>query len=168
MPNVSTSFSIRRVLTPSREQVATTVVSACPGRRHRSNNQPGKISSRAQLGDRYVPGPGPDFPLQGPLRIAGRDPVLGAHAIGGAAQRVDLGAYQRLDEHLQHRTQQIGLGTLEVLGQELGGVNTVVCVIAWCSFVDSERSCEGSRGDRLTSRRHAHKRAPDVHHVRGL
>ena len=92
MPNVSTSFSIRRVLTPSREQVATTVVSACPGRRHRSNNQPGKISSRAQLGDRYVPGPGPDFPLQCPLRIAGRDPVLGAHAIGGAAQRVDLGA----------------------------------------------------------------------------
>jgi len=33
---------------------------------------------------------------------------------------------------------------------------------------DFGRSSEGSRGDRLTSRRHAQQRGPAVHHVRGL
>jgi hypothetical protein len=42
MPNVTTSFSIRRVLTPNREQVASTVVSARSARWRRSNNQSGK------------------------------------------------------------------------------------------------------------------------------
>jgi len=38
-----------------------------------------------------------------------------------------LGAHQRVDERLEHGAQQIRLGALEVLGQELGRVNTEVC-----------------------------------------
>jgi hypothetical protein len=39
MPRVSTSFSIRRIETPSRYEVATTEVSAASARRRRSSSQ---------------------------------------------------------------------------------------------------------------------------------
>jgi hypothetical protein len=42
MPNCSTSFSIRRVDTPSRYEVATTLTSADSARRRRSSSQSGK------------------------------------------------------------------------------------------------------------------------------
>jgi hypothetical protein len=42
-----------------------------------------------------------------------------------AADRVRLGTHQRLNKRLQMRTQQIRLGTLKVLLEHLGKVNTV-------------------------------------------
>ena len=44
---------------------------------------------------------------------------------GAPHDRVGLGAHQRLDERAEHRTQQVRLGTLQVLGHERGQVNTV-------------------------------------------
>jgi len=82
---------------------------------------------------------------------------VGVRAI--ATQRVGLGAHQGVDERLEHASQQVGLGALEVLGQELGRVNTVVRGHRVdLPQVDFELSSEGSRGGRLTSRRHAARR----------
>jgi hypothetical protein len=42
IPSCSTSFSIRRVETPSRSEVATTLTNADSARRRRSNSHSGK------------------------------------------------------------------------------------------------------------------------------
>jgi hypothetical protein len=65
MPNVSTSFSIRRVLTPKREQVASTVVSARSARWRRSNNQSGSKFPRTTWGS-LPPWSRPGHPTAGP------------------------------------------------------------------------------------------------------
>lgn len=73
-----------------------------------------------------VHGPGSGVPVPGPVTVAGVDPVIAARTVGGTAQRVGLGTHQGVDERRQHGAQQIGFGMVEVLGQELDRVNTMV------------------------------------------
>jgi len=49
-PSCSTSFSTRRVLTPSKYDVATTLINASSARRRRSNNQSGKYEPDRSFG----------------------------------------------------------------------------------------------------------------------
>jgi hypothetical protein len=50
MPNVATSFSIRRAETPSRYEVATTDTSAASARRRRSSSQSGTYDPDRSFG----------------------------------------------------------------------------------------------------------------------
>ena len=102
-------------------------------RAHRSLGAPaafqqplGEVGAGAQLGQRQLDRAHPGVPVPGTVAVAGVGPLGAAGAIGSATHRVRIRAHQRLHEHLQQRTQQIGLGTLQVLADHLGKVNTVV------------------------------------------
>ena len=111
----------------------------------------GKVGALPQLRDRHLHGAGAGVELPGPVTVAGIGPISGARTVRGAAQSVGFGAHQRLHERVQHRTQQVRLGTLQMLSHERGQVNTVgigghrVDLLQ----VDFERSSEGSRDGRL-------------------
>jgi hypothetical protein len=57
--------------------------------------------------------------VPGPLAVAvsAVDPLGRALAVGGAADRVALGAHERLGERLHHLAQKVGVGVLEPLAQ---------------------------------------------------
>ena len=131
--------------------MATTVVSARSARRRRSSSQSGKYEPGPQLRDRHSMVPARVSHSRGPVAVAGVHPLRAARPVRGAADRVRLGAHQRLDERLQHRAQQIRLGTLELLGHGTGqGQYWASAVIADDLLqIDFRRSSEGSRGGRL-------------------
>src|SRR5690606_13242883 len=56
--------------------------------------------------------------------VAGVDPLRGPFTVAGAAHRVGLGREQRVDERGEQITQQIRAGLIQLLGQELRGVDT--------------------------------------------
>jgi hypothetical protein len=124
MPSCSTSFSIRR---RHPEQVAD--------RDHADHRllrafaalqQPlGEVRATAKLRQRQLDRADPGVPLPGPVAVAGVDPLLAAGAVLGATSRVRLGAHQRLHEHPEQLAQQVRLGLLKVLVDQLGRVNTV-------------------------------------------
>ena len=60
-----------------------------------------------------------------PVAVSGVGPLRGPLAVRSAADRVGLGRHQRLHERGQHAAQQVGLGALQVLGQERRQVNRV-------------------------------------------
>ena len=129
----------------------------------------GEVGALAQLGDRDLHRAGAGVEVPGPVAVAGVGPLRAALAVGGAADRVGLGRHQRLHERGQHRSEQVGLGTLQVLGHERRQVNRVGVDGHRGDLLQScfRRSSEGSRGGRPVSGRHAHV-GPVVHHVPGL
>ena len=80
-PNDWTSFSIRRVDTPSRYHVATTDVSARSARLRRSSNQSGKYEPDRQLRDRHVQVPARVSTIAVPVPVAGIHPLIAAFAV---------------------------------------------------------------------------------------
>src|SRR5690606_27461239 len=77
-----------------------------------------------QLGHRDVEGADPGVEVAVPVAVAGVDPLRGPFTVAGAAHRVGLGREQRVDERGEQITQQIRAGLIQLLGQELRGVDT--------------------------------------------
>src|SRR6185503_10500495 len=109
--------------------------------------------------DRQLDRAGPGIPVPAPVAVAGVRALLGPDAVLGAAHRIGLGTHQRLHERGDHLPQQIRTRLTQLLSQPTGQVDT-----RWCGHRVARRSrtlvgsLEGSRGGRLTSRRHAQRR----------
>ena len=84
-----------------------------------------EVGPGPQLRDRHVQRAGPGVEVPVPVPVAGVHPLLAAFAVPGAADRVRLGAHQRLDERGQHGTQQVRARRGELIGQEHFGVDRV-------------------------------------------
>ena len=124
-----------------------------------------EVGTLAQFRDRDLHGPGAGVEVPGPVAVAGVGPLRTALPIGGPADRVGLGRHQRRHERGQHAAQQVGLGTLQVLGQERRQINRVGVDGHRRDLLQScfRRSSEGSRGGRRcvrTPRSHRARRTP--------
>ena len=58
------------------------------------------------------------------VAVAGVDPLAGAFAVAGAAHRVGLRGQQRVDERRQQVPHQVRARLIQLLGEELGRVDT--------------------------------------------
>ena len=110
-----------------------------------------------QLGHRHIQGADPGVQVAVAVAVAGVDPLAGAFAVACAAHRVGLRGQQRVDERGQQVPHQVRARLIQLLGEELGRVDTGssghrrVLLRVGC-----ERSLEGSTRWPRLRRRHAH------------
>jgi hypothetical protein len=83
-----------------------------------------EVTAGAQLRQRQLHRAGAGIPLPSSVAVALRDPLDGAFAVRRAADRVRLGAHQRLGEGLDHAPQQIGARLRQLLVQPTRQVDT--------------------------------------------
>ena len=84
----------------------------------------GKVGPGAQLGDGHVQSAGAGVEVAVSVAVALVDPARAGLAVLGTADRVGLGAHERVDERGQHLPQQIRTGLGQLLVQEVGRVDT--------------------------------------------
>jgi hypothetical protein len=86
-----------------------------------------EVAALPQLRDRQLDRAGPGVPLPSPVAVAGVHPRLAAFAVASAANRVRVGAHQRVGERLHHRPQHVRDRQVQLLAQHLGRVHTLGC-----------------------------------------
>ena len=84
-----------------------------------------EVRTLPQLRDGQLDRAGSGVPLPRPIPIAGVDPLVAALPVRGTAQRIRLGAHQRLSERLHHRPQHVRARRLQLLAQKAGRVHTL-------------------------------------------
>ena len=124
-----------------------------------------EVRPRPQLGDRHVQGAGAGVEVPMPVTVTDIGPLGASSPVLGAADSIGLRGHQRVDEGGQHLPQQIRTGLGQLLGQEVGRVDTARCGHRVCLL----RTVEGLQ-DHAMAALHDYatpNTGPDAHHSGG-
>jgi hypothetical protein len=113
-----------------------------------------EIAALAQPGDRQLDRPGPGVPLPYPVAVPAVHPLRCHFPVPGVTADLDVGVHHPLREALDHLPEHVRAGSFQGLLEPVAhGRHNVTC--GHLVLLRLVEQFEGSRGGRLTSRRHA-------------